>query len=140
MKIMIAVLSAATLAACGAAKSDDWSAVNGGGSSGVHYACGSEQLGISFQLDHRPDPETIPVGSKVLVTHFPFLAGNRPAFFDVVGFDRSESGLTLSLENGSEGAFSVTWKGNSILENIAIRYTWGMHAGETSDTRCILLD
>ncbi len=115
------------------------SAYAGGGSTGVHYLCGSRTLKLSFQLDNRPESRHYPKGTKVLV-HEPIF---KSSFFTVTKFveDRETTTLAFKGPDASQPRdVTVEWLGNSIIDNIRITYVWGMHKDTAKDGVCTVLN
>src|SRR4051812_7696130 len=92
-------------------------AVAGGGGTGVHYLCGSRKLGLSFQLDNRPEKRHYPKGTRVLV-HAPIFGSE---FFLVKEFTENQT-TTLDMASpdntGQPRGLTVEWLGNSIVDGI----------------------
>lgn len=138
MKSVLFVFCLTAIAGCVTLKNRS-SQTKGGGSDGVHYLCGSEKLGISFQLDNRPEAQFFPVGTKVLV-HLGH-ANPNGEFFSVLGFDAGlDSGVTTLTLGGDFqpelNNLTIQWNGNSIVDDIEITRISGMHENAASDGRC----
>ena len=102
------------------------SAYAGGGSTGVHYLCGSRSLNLSFQLDNRPLSRHFKKGTQVLV-HEPIF---KSSFFVVTQFQEGSELTTLAMKSPDTSRprdITVEWLGNSIIDTACndIQYTVG---------------